>query len=519
MRHICDPCVNIFCGMGSKSIKIPINQEKQRSLRTIFLTGATGVMGGEGLRRIAEVPGRYKIRLLVRPSKTNHKKLAPYLDREDVTVVWGDLLNADDVKRAMGDSDTVLHVGGMVSPKADHYPERTMHVNVTAARNVVDAVKARKDADEVRVVYIGSVAQISCHDEPYHWGRSGDPLVASEFDYYAVSKILAERVFAESGLKHWVSLRQSGILHPGLLFKGNDPITFHVPLRGVLEWATMEDSGRLLEALCNDDIPEEFWRNFYNISSGADYRLSNYRFEQLLLKAIGCPSPEKVFDTNWFATRNFHGCWYTDADRLEEMVPFRENMPVEKYFDKLAAGMPAYFKLAKIVPAALIKMVMKRVALTEGLGTLSWLRSDRYEDKVRAFFGGREAQAEIPDWEHFPLEEPSHEPLLLNHGYDELKPDEALDINDMRSVAEYRGGKCLSESMTPGDLDTPLEWECAFGHRFRLTPRSVLKGGHWCEQCQPAYMEKDGIPGRGAWHYDEESRRNPFLAQIWKQVD
>ena len=139
-------------------------------------------MGGEGLRRIAEVPGRYKIRLLVRPSKTNHKKLAPYLDREDVTVVWGDLLNADDVKRAMGDADTVLHVGGMVSPKADHYPERTMHVNVTAARNVVDAVKARKDADEVRVVYIGSVAQISCHDEPYHWGRSGDPLVASEFD-------------------------------------------------------------------------------------------------------------------------------------------------------------------------------------------------------------------------------------------------------------------------------------------------------------------------------------------------
>ncbi len=30
--------------------------------------------------------------------------------------------------------------------------------------------------------------------------------------------------------------------------------------------------------------------------------------------------------------------------------------------------------------------------------------------------------------------------------------------------------------MTPGDLDTPLEWECHAGHVFRATPRIVLKG-------------------------------------------
>ena len=33
---------------------------------------------------------------------------------------------------------------------------------------------------------------------------------------------------------------------------------FHVPIRGVLEWATIEDSGRLLLNVCKDDVPE-FW--------------------------------------------------------------------------------------------------------------------------------------------------------------------------------------------------------------------------------------------------------------------
>ena len=37
----------------------------------------------------------------------------------------------------------------------------------------------------------------------------------------------AEAVFAESGLRHWVSLRQSGILY-GDILKNMEPIMFHV---------------------------------------------------------------------------------------------------------------------------------------------------------------------------------------------------------------------------------------------------------------------------------------------------
>lgn len=472
--------------------------------RVVFITGATGVMGSETLREFSRRLDRFCIRLLARPGRKNRRKLAPYMRMEGITVVWGDLMNYDDVVRAMGDADVVLHIGGMVSPLADHYPDLALKVNTGAARNIVDAIKARPDRDDVRLVYIGSVAQTSHRFEPHHWGRTGDPVMAGVYDYYGISKIKAERIVAESGLRHWVSLRQSGILHRGLIFNGSDPISFHVPLRGVLEWATVEDSARLMANISEADLPDELWRNFFNIGSGAEFRLTNYQFEKLLLEALGCPPPEKVFETGWFATRNFHGQWYMDSDRLEKLVPFREKITAGEYFRRLSKGMPWWMGLTPLAPAFLIKWGMKQVARTRDLGTLDWLGRNDCEEKITAFFGSRAEHAGIPDWEDFDTTPPSQEAVRLDHGYDESKPEAELCIDDMRQAAEFRGGRCLSESMVKGDLDSPLEWECAFGHRFNASPRIVLKGGHWCPECLPA-----------PWNYDEESRRNPFMAQVW----
>lgn len=460
-------------------------------------------MGRESLDKILE-RGDCKVRLLVRPGSKNRRLMRPYLKRDDVTVVWGDLLDSNAVAEALGNAAIVLHMGGMVSPMADHFPDKTLKVNVEGTQNIIDAIKRRPDADEVKLVYIGSVAQTSDRQEPLHWGRTGDPVMASEFDFYGISKIKAERAVAESGLRRWVSLRQSGILHPGLFLRGSDPITFHVPLRGVLEWTTVEDSGRLMAALCGDEVPEEFWKGFYNIGSGETYRLTNYEFECLILKAVGSPAPEKIFDTDWFATRNFHGCWFIDSDRLEQLVPFRENVSLKEYFRRMVRRAPWWTKLAPLAPAPLVKRMMKKVARTPGLGTLSWIERDDCEDRIRAFFGSREQRDMIPGWESFDLSRPSGTPVPLNHGYDDKKPADTISLADCCSAAEFRGGKCLSAEMKPGSLDNPLEWECAFGHKFTATPRLILKGGHWCPQCLPA-----------PWRYDEEAVRNPFLNQVF----
>ena len=69
--------------------------------KTIFLTGATGTMGGAGLKEIAKRFDRFKVTLLARPSQANQTKLAVYKDCEDVRIVWGDLTRYEDVLKGL----------------------------------------------------------------------------------------------------------------------------------------------------------------------------------------------------------------------------------------------------------------------------------------------------------------------------------------------------------------------------------------------------------------------------------
>lgn len=364
--------------------------------KTVFLTGGTGNMGWAGFQELYARKERFDIRLLARDSAKNHKMLDRYASDPSVTVIWGDLTRYEDVLEGVKGADYVLHVGGMVSPAADYYPEKTLKVNVTAAENVAKAVMAQPDSDKIKVVYIGSVAQYGDRNPPHHWGSADEPQTPAEYDMYALSKIRSEQIFAGAGLKNWVSLRQSGILYPGIL-KVVNPTAFHVPVGGVLEWATIEDSGRLLAQVCEDWVPESFWNKAYNISSGEQYRMTNYEFETRLLKGLGLPGPEKVFEPQWFALKNFHGMWYTDADKLDEILHFRANVPVDEYFATMKSKLPWFYKLAFLAPACAVKMFMKPFAYEKGMGTQWWVEND--PEKFKAYYGSREAYDAIKSWD------------------------------------------------------------------------------------------------------------------------
>lgn len=363
--------------------------------KTVFLTGGTGNMGWAGFQELL-AKGKFNIRLLARESKKNRKKLSPYASDPRVTVIWGDLTRYEDVLRGVEGADYVLHVGGMVSPAADYYPEKTLKVNVTAAENVVKAILAQPNASEIRTVYIGSVAQYGDRNPPCHWGGADEPQIPAKYDMYALSKIRSEEIFAKAGLARWVSLRQSGILYPGILSVVN-PTAFHVPMRGVLEWATIEDSGRLLAQVCEDWVPEDFWNKAYNISSGGQYRMTNYEFMTRMLGALGLPGPEKVFEPQWFALKNFHGMWYTDADRLDEILHFRSYTPVDEYFSAMKSKLPWFYSLAFLAPAWAVKAFMKPYAFEKGMGTQWWVEND--PDKFEAYYGTHEAYEAIRSWD------------------------------------------------------------------------------------------------------------------------
>lgn len=474
----------------------------QLSRKTIFLTGATGNMGSATLAELANRADRFRIRALVRPEERDHPVVRRFAKHDAVEWLAGDLTSFEDMRRGVQGADQVLHIGGMVSPMADHHPELTMKVNVGGARNIVEAIMAVGQEQSTALVYIGTVAQTGHRNAPVHWGRTGDPIKISRFDQYAVSKTQAEAIVAESGLSRWVSLRQTGIAHP-LMWKIFDPIIFHNPFNGVFEWVTVGDAARLAANTCEDAVPPAFWRNFYNIGGGEKLRVVNHEFGRITARALGQNDAFASYRPHWFATRNFHGQWYADSDRLEALVPFRSET-LEDWAQAMAGTMPAAIRLlARLFPGAGRKRLEK---LAQGPGgTLNWLsRND--QDHIEAYFGSREAWEALPrDWADFTFREPSRTVSVLDHGYDTAKPETEWTGADLATAGAWRGGAFIGADCEP---DAPAAFRCAVGHDFQMTPRLYLKGGHWCPACMTDQTT-----------YHANAAANPFFAQVWPDLD
>jgi len=469
-----------------------------RDKKRIFLTGASGYMGRAVLDALLERAERFDVVALVLPTETDRRVMSPYRKR-GVDVIWGDLTCYENVLAGVTCSDYVLHVGGMVSPLADAHPDLTMRVNVGAAQNIVRAIRAQPEPDRIKLVYIGSVAQTGNRPSPIHWGRVGDPIKHSLFDSYALSKTIAERIVVDSGLHSWVSLRQTGIARMSAT-ESLDPIMFHTPLDGVLEWTTVRDSGVLLANVCEDWVPAEFWGRIYNIGGGKPNRLTNYEFFDRMLRALGVRDPHAVVEPHWFALRNFHGHWFSDSDDLENLLRFR-TQTLDEYLAEAADQLPWYMRLVSAFPR-ILRARFERVARGLG-GTLTWFTRED-DERITAYFGSRRAWKSIKGWEDQQVRRPSETPARLEHGYDASQPREQFTLADAREAARFRGGKCLAQDLERGRWSTLLRWRCHAGHEFSASLNLVLLGGHWCPVCIADPR-----------NYPDLARHSPFFNQVW----
>lgn len=470
--------------------------------KTVSISGATGTMGLETVKQFLTRQEHFKLKLFVFDSKNDRKIIAPFRRNKNIEIMYGNLKDRELVNRWVDGADYVLHIGAMVSPMADRYPEETLKVNLGSTLNIINAIKKQDNADEIGLVYVATVGMTGCRRDPIHWGRVGDPIKGSIFDYYTTSKIAAERAVFESGLKKWVSLRQSGMLP---FVSEPSPIMFHQNLNNILEWSTAEESGLLMANVCEDWIPDTFWRRAYNIGSGEKWRLTEWQLLDLYFGQLGLDY-RKFLDPRDFGIYNFHGQWYSDSDELNEIAKFRFLTP-EEFFEKemhMIRTVRSIPLIRHLIPnEKKMKQMMDEVNQEHG-GT-QWMFENDQEQWITSFFGSREERNQIKSWEEgYELYVPCHSPVYLDHGYDESKPPSELDHIDVLDAANFRGGECLSISMEKGDLFTPLEWKCHLGHKFDATPNLILNGGHWCPECE-----------RTAWDFAEYAKHSPFLAQVW----
>ncbi|MBN2699255.1 MAG: NAD(P)-dependent oxidoreductase [Bacteroidales bacterium] len=487
----------------------------------VFLPGASGSMGFETFKLLWEQRDRYDIVLLQRPSGSNKKLFRKYEKEAGVPrihgngvtqgnglkIVWGDATNRKDVFEACRGIDWCLCCMALISPEADRHPEEACRVNTNAIRYIIEAIE-EQDPEHIRLVYIGTIAEYGDRLPPVHVGRVGDPILPSIYDMYANSKIKGELAVMESGIRHWVSLRQTFIMIPDL-FSLLDPIMFHQPINSFMETITAKDSGRVMIKCLEIPDDSDFWRNCYNVSGGHSCRITFLEFLERVYGMLGIDY-RKAMDRNWFALKNFHMQFFEDAHILNDYLNHWEGgQTLEDYFIevwnslslpmKFLAGINRHVPPVRRMVEKFTWLKLKKTTQKKD-GTLRWIRLND-EGKIKAFYGSMEDFHNIAGWdEALPSLDHNMDYIRLDHGYDEQKAN--LDIHDLRKAARFRGGRLLSEQWD-GNLNTSLTWSCCQNHTFRLTPYSVLKAGHWCVECVDP-----------PWNYDYIAEHSDYFSQI-----
>ena len=486
----------------------------------ISITGSTGNMGKELLKALL-TERKYEIRLLLRKSKKNIKFAYKLSSKyKNVKIFFGSLTEYETLLDFVKGASYCIHMAALIPPYSDYHEKETMETNYLGTQNLITAVAETGGAKTCHFIHIGSVAQYGNRTSLHPFGRVGDPLLPSIFDVYAASKIKAERVVIESSLLFWVSLRQTGVLYDDILFKNmNDGLMFHTPLNCPIEWVTAKDSAILIKNLVDATESgklekKDFYRKVYNIGGGKKMRTSGFETLDEGFRLMGC-SVKDVFLPEWIAKRNFHCMWFSDSNVLEELFHFQKTS-FRDFFDRLKSKF-WYFRFAKPF-LALVKLFVIKPLLKNKNAPMYWKENDSERWEV---FSNPKETSSTENWEDVKLLcknidentnsyidyealKNGNEMKQLDHGYDESKSDSALDIEDIRKAAYFRGGEVLSDSMQKGDLHTKLEWKCHEGHVFSATPYLILKTGHWCPQCASP-----------PWSFGKQAKHNPFYAQVY----
>mgnify|MGYP002856212185 FL=1 len=499
------------------------SNEKKRTV--VAVTGATGAMGGEVVAHLLQSSNNYELRLFVHNPKHIRRffKSLLKMGKGRITLVRGRLSDYTAVAELVDGADYVIHCGAVIPPRADHNPKNTFETNFNGTQNIVNAIKASGRADKIKLVHISTVAVYGNRDYHHPWARIGDPVISSAYDYYSAAKIKGERCVLESGLAHWVVLRQTAVYHKYFLANNmNDGLMFHTCWNAPFEWITDKDSGLMIQNLVDRDLAgtlNGFWQNDYNIGGGAPCRETGYETFNSGFSLMGA-SAEQFFEPHWNIPRNFHGVWYTDSHVLDEWLEYRKESSAD-FWHRMKKSL-WYYKLGALVPSALIRKLAIERLLKNSNAPQNWVRLGK-KGRIDAFFGGAAAYEALPKtWAEFPVwakgqtpegavdykdmqDESKADRYKLNHGYDESKPDAELDLSDAKAAATFRGGEVLSSEMKKGDLHTKLRWKCHAGHEFESTPFTILKAGFWCPECCEA------VP----WAFDKAAAHIPFYAQIW----
>lgn len=481
----------------------------------ISITGVTGNMGIEVIKALISNQDIEQFKVLVLPFD-RRIKLVKKLFKKDphrLVIVRGSIANDKVLEQIVLGADYIINMAAVIPPQSDANPQYAVKANEIGVQKLVHHIE--QQSEQPKLIHISTVALYGHRSYNTMWGRVGDPLLVSPYDIYSITKLRGELAVLESDIKNWVVLRQTAMLHRNM-FKdnANDGLVFHTCLNTPLEWVSQEDSGKLIANIIKRDQlqvlnTQNFWKQVFNIGSVAENQLLGSDILEQGYKLAG-GNLKTFFKPNFNITRNFHGIWFADGYKLQQLFNFQGETVSAFWrgFEKKYR----LFKIAKLFPK-------KIVAWTAVNSLFNHKNSPRYWYKHRdiprmiAYFGSIEQYDSIGnDWSNFYLLKDypgdilklTEDVKLTDVGYDTNKDKSEITKEDLENIAYMHGGKLISHDFNTGDVYRKLIWQDQDENEFEMKPISVLSG-HWHNICYKEY----------AWEFDRLARKDKIYAQVW----
>lgn len=171
----------------------------------VLLTGAFGNLGSLVLGRLLDEG--HQVTAFDVPSPINQKIGKGFARRTNLNIAWGDIRNAEYVKRLVKGCDAIVHVAAIIAPFSEKIPELAFDVNVNGTQNLIDGI--RESGGSPLLVFTSSFAVYGHRQNDPPPRTLDEPVVAT--DHYSAHKIEGEtRVQAMA--TPWVILRLAGMV-------------------------------------------------------------------------------------------------------------------------------------------------------------------------------------------------------------------------------------------------------------------------------------------------------------------
>ena len=230
--------------------------------KKILLTGASGTIGKEIFRELLSRSEQYELTVFLRPSRKNKKMFKPWMT--SIEIIWGTLLNYDDIKKAVLNKDVIIHAAGVLPDIAMFQPDIAKLTNIDGTNNVLTAISDQKSSP--KIIFTSSEAVYGKRvEDPII--KLSDPLVIDTNDTYTHTKIEAEKLIINSGLDYCI-LRIAYVVAVEMLrFR---KIMFHIPLDTWLEIIHVKD---VATAAVNAIESDKVWGKIFNIGGGKECQI------------------------------------------------------------------------------------------------------------------------------------------------------------------------------------------------------------------------------------------------------